>query len=224
MKITDIILVIENHKGIEKNYLCTFKGFINNHIANTCDNCLEVAEMVKELDATRGKFNACCKMYFASYKTIYAKYCTSIVELQIFLLGKLNDGAKHTFEEGLCDKECLEVMERMGIDKNGIQAMNKYPHYEKLEKIFEIGEVLHNFNGSDYIVLEKLSDKNLLLMGVGTGNFVVGVGVDYLAKYPTGEDMNSELCERAIEWQHGVYIYNALSLIDFESIHKKYGK
>ena len=89
MKIKDIILVIDNYKGIERNFLCTFEGFVKNHITNACDNFYEVAEMVKELDATRGKFNEYCEMYFASNKTMYAKYCSSISELQIFLINTL---------------------------------------------------------------------------------------------------------------------------------------
>lgn len=223
MKITDIILVMDNHKGTERNFLCTFEGFVKNHLTDACDSYFEAAEMVQELDATRGKLNEYCEMYFASNRTMYAKYCSSVSELQLFLLGKLNDEVKHTFEESFCDRECLEAMERMGIDKNGAQSMDRPPHYEKLEKTFEQGEVLHNFNGCDYRVLEKLSDKNLLLMDVSTGNFTVGIGVDYFARYPKGEDMSSDLCEKAIEWGHGVYLGCTPSFIDFKIIRQEYG-
>lgn len=224
MKIKDIILVIDNHKGVERNFLCTFEGFVKNHITNACDNFYEVAEMVQELDATRGKLNEYCEMYVASNKTMYAKYCSSISELQIFLLGKLNNGTEFTFEESFCDKECLEAMERMGIQINGAQLGNKYPHYEKLDKTYEQGEVLHNFNGNDYRVMEKLSEKKLLLMDVTTGNFTVGIGVDYFARYPKGEDIKSDLCEKAIEWGHGVYLGSTPSEIDFQAIRKEYGQ
>ena len=65
---------------------------------------------------------------------MYAKYCSSISELQIFLLGKLNHEKEVSFEERFCDKECLKTMERMGIHVSGAQLDDKYPHYEKLEK------------------------------------------------------------------------------------------
>ena len=224
MKIKDIILVIDNYKGIERNFLCTFEGFVKNHITNACDNFYEVAEMVKELDATRGKFNEYCEMYFASNKTMYAKYCSSISELQIFLLGKLNHETEVSFEERFCDKECLKTMERMGIHVSGAQLDDKYPHYEKLEKTFEQGEVLHNFNGCDYRVMEKLSENNLLLMDIVSGNFTVGIGVDYFARYPKGENIKSDLCEKAIEWVHGVYLGSTPSEIDFQAIRREYGQ
>jgi len=224
MKITDIILVMDNHKGTERNFLCTFEGFVKNHLTNACDSYLEVAEMVQQLDATKDKFGEYCEIYFATNKTMYAKYCSSVNELQLFLLGKLNDGVKHSFEESFCDSECLDAMERMGIDKSGAQSMDRQPHYERLDKSFEQGEVLHNFNGSDYRVLEKLSARNLLLMDVGTGNFTIGIGVDYFARYPKDEDMSSELCEKAIEWGHGVYLGCTPSLIDFKIIRQEYGE
>ena len=45
--------------------------------------------------------------------------------------------------------------------------------YKKLDTVFKQGQVLRNFNGRDYRVMEKLSEKNLLLMDVVTGSFVV---------------------------------------------------
>lgn len=224
MKITDIILVMDNQNGTEKNYLCTFEGFVKNILSKACANYWEVAEMVQELDATKGKLAKYCEIYFDTGNIIYAKYCGSISELQIFLLGKLNSGVSYTFEESFCDKECLKAMERMGIESTGAQAMDRYPHYKRLEKTFKQGEILHNFNGSDYRVLEKLSDNNLLLMDVATGSFTVGIGVSYFAKYPKCEDISSELCEEAIEWEHGVYLGSSLFQIDFPSIQKEYGK
>ena len=77
--------------------------------------------------------------------------------------------------------------------------------YEKISKEFVQGEDLYNLNGVTYKLLEKYSDRNFLLMDKATGNFVVGLGVDFFAKYPRSEGKESEDCVYGIEWGHGVY-------------------
>ena len=43
-------------------------------------------------------------------------------------------------------------------------------------------------NGHDYRVMEKLSEKNLLLMDTMTGSFVVAQGTDLFARHPRGAE------------------------------------
>ena len=50
--------------------------------------------------------------------------------------------------------------------------------YEKQPSDFKVGELLHNFNGKDYRVMEDYGKGNLLLMQMNTGMFVVGESVD----------------------------------------------
>ena len=37
MKIEDMVMVINNQKGIEKNFLCSFESFVKQHVTNACD-------------------------------------------------------------------------------------------------------------------------------------------------------------------------------------------
>lgn len=223
MKIEDMIMVIDNHKGIEKNFLCTFEGFVKNHIANACENFWEVAEMVSELERASSKENSFCEIYFAANKTMYARYCGNLNELRMFIAGKLNDGMTNVFEEDFCDKECLDVLYRLGISTDRSMAVSKWPHYEKLETNLEQGGIYHNFNGSDYRLMEKYSGRNMLFMDVNSGQFVVGVGVEYFARYPQNEDRHSSLCEEGIEWGHGIYLGNTPSTINFSLLRREYG-
>jgi hypothetical protein len=55
-------------------------------------------------------------------------------------------------------------------------------HYERQPCVFKPGELLRNFNGNDYRVMENYGNNNLLLMQMNTGMFVVGVGVDFVPK------------------------------------------
>lgn len=74
-----------------------------------------------------------------------------------------------------------------------MKAEEKSPgyRYEKQSIKCKEGSILHNNNGSDYRVLEKYSDSNMLLMNVDTGAFVVGIGIGFFRKLlkPTEEEM-----------------------------------
>ena len=96
-------------------------------------------------------------------------------------------------------------------------------HYELKEAKFEQGQILHNLNGNDYRVMEKLSERNLLLMDVKTGNFIVAVGVNQYMRTPNGEEPSKSNCVYGIEWGHGVYLSATRSTIDFRYIRQEYG-
>ncbi len=223
MKVNEMVMVIDNHKGIEKNFLCSFESLVKNYMSNACENFWEVAEMVTELENTKDEDNAFCEMYFAPNKTMYARFCSGVNELGLFIAGKLNDGMTNVFEENFCDKECLDVLYRLGISTDRSMESSKWPQYEKLEFDFTQGEIYNNFNGSDYRLMEKYSGRNMLFMDVHTGQFVVGVGVDCFVRYPKGEDRNSSLSEIGIEWGSGIYLGNTPSIINFSLLRKEYG-
>lgn len=224
MKIEEMVMVINNRKGIEKNFLCSFENFVKQHVTNACDTFWEVAEVISELDKTSKKDNLFCEMYYSSNETMYARFCKNQNELKLFVSGKFNDGVENTFEPDFCDEECLDVLSRLGISTDRSMAVAKWPHYEKLESELQQGEIYHNFNGSDYRLMEKYSDRNMLFMDVNSGQFVVGVGVDYFARYPQDEDRHSSLCETGIEWGHGIYLGNTPSTINFSLLRREHGK
>lgn len=224
MKIEDMVMVIYNQKGIEKNFLCSFEHFIKKYATDACDSYFEMAEVAAGLQETKQKYSSFFEMYYASNKTIYAKFCGSLNELRLFIAGKMNDGMTNVFEESFCDEESLEILSRLGISTDRSMAVAKFPHYEKLESDLQQGEIYHNFNGNDYRLMERYSDRNMLLMDVNSGQFVVGVGVDYYARYPQGEDRHSSLCETGIEWGSGVYLGNTPSTINFSMLRREYGK
>ena len=104
MKIEDMVMVINNQKGIEKNFLCSFESFVKQYVTNACDNFFEVAEVISELNHASEKDNSFCEIYFEPNKTMYARFCGSLNELRMFVAGKLNDGMTNVFEEDFCDK------------------------------------------------------------------------------------------------------------------------
>lgn len=96
----------------------------------------------------------------------------------------------------LSDDQIMTMSEQDFMDlidyKTGVRQKReiKY-HYEKQDVKCKVGDILHNTNGSDYRVLEKYSDTNMLLQSVQSGAFVVGVGVEFYRKLPkpTEEEM-----------------------------------
>ena len=166
MKIEDMVMVINNQKGIEKNFLCSFESFVKQYVTNACDNFFEVAEVISELNHASEKDNSFCEIYYAPNKTMYARFCGSLNELRMFVAGKLNDGMTNVFEEDFCDKECLDVLYRLGISTDRSMAIAKWPHYEKLESDLMQGEIYHNFNGFDYRLMEKYSGRNIVVLQI----------------------------------------------------------
>ena len=99
-----------------------------------------------------------------------------------------------------------------------------YLHYEPVEHTFHAGEVLHNMNGNDYRVLAALSPQNLLLMSMGDSQIIVGNGVRFYERYPKGERPDSDSMVTGIEWDHGVYLGNDITRIDFDILKQEYGE
>ena len=225
MKINEMIMVIENRKGTECNSLCSFDDYLSQFVFNTTEDDKVRAELAGEIVRTRYESQGWSEIYTAANKTIQAKYCSCLSELQAFILGCYNavkpDRNLDIYTSSL---ECLQVLESLGIAYNGNRGNLCALRYEKVEKEFAEGEILHNFNGNRYRVMEKLTDKNLLLLDVGNSTFVVGVGTDYYAKYPKAEGIRSDNCVYGVEWQHGVYLGSRISDIDFKRIRQEYGK
>ena len=104
------------------------------------------------------------------------------------------------------------------------QPQFPFLHYERLEHSFHTGEVLHNMNGNDYRVLAVLSPKDLLLVSMTDSQFIVGRGTQLYGRYPKGERPDDDSMVVGIEWDHGVYLGNDITRIDFDILKQEYGE
>lgn len=223
MRITEIILVTENYKGNEQNLLMTFKDFMKKYIIGTFDNVFECAEIAVKLDRTNADRDKWEEIYYAANKSLSFRYCCDEDQLVSFLLGYYGPAKKVSLDTELCSKECLEILQSYGITAKGTSLQGYGKSYEKIEKGFVNGEILHNFNGNLYKVIRVLSEKNLLLNDIRTGQYVVGVGTERFVRYPKMAGRESEHCVYGIEWGHGVYLGNDPCVIDFDILQKQYG-
>lgn len=224
MNINEMVLVIENDKGTEINSLMTvqdYRKFVN---LEEMDTQAESADLMLALGRTLGEENSWAECYKAANHTIFAKYCVDENMLESFLLGDFNDRDQTwRFDESISSKECLDKLNQIGLDTRGWSKGVGY-HYEKREQEYRQGDVLRNLNHKYYRVMEKFSAKNLLLMDIHTGDFVVGVDVQTFARCPKGEEPTENNSIVGIEWGHGVYLSSALSAIDFRALRQEYGE
>jgi len=200
MKVTEIILVSENWKGTETNFLMTVADYLKYVDMDTFDSRKEVADSMIELGRTLGKENDWSELYFAGNKSVAARFCVDDRQLMKFLKGFYNSTDQEAvFDEKRCSAECLNKLAELGMDTRGKASIDSLS-YTRLDTVFEQGQTLRNFNGHDYRVMEKLSKKNLLLMDTMTGSFVVAQGIDLFARHPRGAEPTEENSLIAIEW------------------------
>ena len=223
MKIQDMILVIQNIKGSEKNMLMTLEEYKEAHLFVSSLSREESADALKELFDTKysGAGTGWAERYITANKSYYAKFCSSSVELQCFLHGIYNDDKEFQFDREESSPECMWALEEYNLDVNG-GAKGAMFHYEQREHEFQPGEVLHNFNGTDYKVMECYSKNNLLMMNMASGAFLVAVGTAYYERYPNAGEYTKENAETGIEWGHGVYLSSKPSEIDFAALRAEY--
>ena len=115
MKVTEIILVSENWKGTETNFLMTVADYLKYVDMDTFDSQKEVADSMIELGRTLGKENDWSELYFAGNKSVAARFCVDDRQLKKFLKGFYNSTDQEAvFDEKRCSGECLNKLAELG--------------------------------------------------------------------------------------------------------------
>lgn len=221
MKLKDLILVMDNDRGMGSRYLAGLEDYMAVMFRVFEGSEAEVAHAVRELCQTKEN-SLWTEVHAAAGRTFHARFCGSEQELRGFLMGRHGMAGEETsFDEGSCTKECLDVLTACNMDCGGRPLVGKL-HYERQEYSFRQGETLHNLNGSDYSVLMVLGRNDLLLMALGSGQFLIAEGTRAYARYPKEGTYPADSIIRGIEWDRGIYLGNDLSAIDIDSIREEY--
>lgn len=221
MKLEDMIMVVENRKGQETNFLLSLRDYMEMVLKACEDSAVDMADAISQLYGTREGKEEWSELYFAGNKSSSARYCTGEAQLRGFLMGSFNDSG-WLFDEERCSRECFEVLRTYGMKTDGHGLFNS-THYEPVEHVFQSGEICKNMNGKEYRVLAVLSPDNLLLMGESDSQLVVGKGVQLYDRYPKGEEPAGDNVVRGIEWGHGIYLGNDITRLDFDILKQEYG-
>ena len=92
MELTEILLVIENDKGTEKNLLMNFTEYMLQFGSRVEKTPMEAALHTLDLERTRMDNEVWTELYFAANKSVHARYCSGLEQLSNFLAGAHNDG------------------------------------------------------------------------------------------------------------------------------------
>jgi uncharacterized small protein (DUF1192 family) len=223
MKLNEMIFVIESREGtVETNFLLTLDDAIEMMEQGGNFSVKDAASLFSDLGKTMTEPDW-AKIETAGNKTLFMSYCRNERHLLDFLDRRFNEEiiAEVRFDYDRCSSACKEKLALYGISPDGTKNRSVSHGYSLIEHRFRKGETLHNFNGKDYKVLEILAPKNLLLLDMSNGNFVVGKDTELYMRQVKGD---SEEPEIGIEWGHGVYLSSEPSRIDFQCIREEYSK
>lgn len=225
MKLEDMILVTENRKGTETIFLLNLPDYMEMVLKACEDSATDMADAIGQLYGTREGKGGCSELYFRGNVSSQASFCSSDGQLMGFLLGIGAEEAheeKPVFDASRCSEECFEVLKAYGIGMDGHSLFNSL-HYEAKEYAFKQGEILHNFNGSDYRVLAVLSEKNLLLMSQSDGQYILADNTVMYERSPKEGHPSGDSVIKGVEWGHGIYLGHDLMKIDLQGIMQEYG-
>lgn len=219
MDLKDMILVTENYKGTEKNMLMTledYKKFVS------IEDMSELAEHMLLLGRTLAEGEGFAEHYRTANITVFAKFCSDDVELGRFLRGHYNDSEDFVFDKKASSPECIAKMKEIGMTDTG-WIDDFIMHYEKRERTFERGQTIHNFNDSNYMVLEALSPRNLVVMDMKRGSIAIALGTTEYERCPKGEKPTKDNLKIGVLWEYGIYLDSMPSQINFKAYKAKYG-
>nr|WP_330426345.1 SpoVG family protein [Coprococcus sp. OM04-5BH] len=219
MDLKDMILVTENDRGTETNMLMTlddYKSFI------AIDDMSELAENLLQLGRTLGEADNFTEYYRAANVTVSARFCLDDIQLGHFLQGFYNDSKEFRFDKEASSSECVAKLKEIGMtDKGWVDDFNL--HYEMENRSFERGQTFHNFNDHDYMVLEALSPRNLVVMDMKSGSLTIALGATEYKRYPKDEKPTKDNTTIGVSWEHGIYLGSTLSTTNFKAYKREYG-
>ena len=175
-----------------------------------------------QLGRTLGEADNFTEYYRAANVTVSARFCLDDIQLGHFLQGLYNDSKEIRFDKEASSSECVAKLKEIGMtDKGWVDDFNL--HYESVDRSFERGQTFHNFNDHDYMVLEALSPRNLVVMDMKSGSLTIALGATEYKRYPKDEKPTKDNTTIGVSWEHGIYLGSTLSTTNFKAYKREYG-
>ena len=175
-----------------------------------------------QLGRTLGEADNFTEYYRAANVTVSARFCLDDIQLGHFLQGLYNDSKEIRFDKEASSSECVAKLKEIGMtDKGWVDDFNL--HYEMKNRSFERGQTFHNFNDHDYMVLEALSPRNLVVMDMKSGSLTIALGATEYKRYPKDEKPTKDNTTIGVSWEHGIYLGSTLSTTNFKAYKREYG-
>ena len=175
-----------------------------------------------QLGRTLGEADNFTEYYRAANVTVSARFCLDDIQLGHFLQGFYNDSKEFRLDKEASSSECVAKLKEIGMtDKGWVDDFNL--HYEIENRSFERGQTFHNFNDHDYMVLEALSPRNLVVMDMKSGSLTIALGATEYKRYPKDEKPTKDNTTIGVSWEHGIYLGSTLSTTNFKAYKREYG-
>lgn len=223
MKFSDMLFVIFHHKNVETNMIMTFDDYrekILYYWCQTMDQTVSYLENLLQLKRDRDEWSKVCHGKDFGYDV---RFCLGEQDLKDFLHGHFNNWPEWYLDPDRCSDECLRALEEYNYDRSGV-SMGASFRYEERERCIGQGELLQDFDGTGYRVLECYSRDNFLLINQETGKLFVAVDVKCYERYPYAGKATEKNRETGIKWEKAVYLNPVPSRLDFRALKEEYGR
>ena len=141
MELNNMILVTENWKGRETNFLLTIEDYKESVVSTLYASPSDTVDAMIDLCESWKDAKHWAELYFTSNKSISARYCNGEEQLRKFLYGYFNDSDNNwEFDDKRCSAASLEILKGIGITTDGKGSGIQYT-YEAVIKTFGVCQV-----------------------------------------------------------------------------------
>ena len=223
MKFSGMLFVISHCGPAETNMLMTFDEYRERVLYYWCQSMNQAARHIEKILTQRGNTEAWAKINHGKDYGYDVRFCLGERDLKDFLHGHFNSWPEWYLDPDRCSEKCLRALEEYNIDRTGVSTGASFRYVEQKRCIGQ-GELLRDFDGSGYRVLECYSRGNMLLLNQETGKLLAAVGVKCYDRYPYAGASLEKNRETGIKWEKAVDLNPVPSRIDFKALKEEYGK
>lgn len=204
MNIEDMILVIDNSGGKETNFLCTFPEYLKTILLPQYPEAETMAVAVSELFMTRKSEKDWSEVLILSNHAVYARFCKDLDQLRYFLWGRMNEDRgtdkEWCFVVYRCSTECLNFLKYRGLTVEGKPRYGEYTYQEAKGHLFYDDDIIEDFNGYKYKIVEGLSEEDFVIMSLDSGAFSLAEGLRMYYRFPMDEKIKPEEIVFGVTW------------------------
>lgn len=228
MDIEDMILMIDNEHGKEVNFLYTFEDYVNMVLIPGYPIVQSAMQAAAELFNTRKEARDWSEVAFSSHHVVYARFCEDQEQLRIFLWGRMNENGgkdkKWSFAESRCSPECICLLKYLGLTVAGKPRYGEYDYERENDVFFSEDQIITDFSGFKYKIMEVLSKEDYILMSLKTGAVSLAEGVRLYGRYPNDEEPTLKNIVYGVTWDKNTQLSWKATGINMAEVREAYKK
>ncbi|MCD8170724.1 MAG: hypothetical protein LUE94_15725 [Clostridiales bacterium] len=226
MNIEDMILVIDTERGKEVNFLYTFEDYVSVVVLPRYPIVRDAMAAAAELFNTRKAARDWSEVAFSGHRAFYARFCEDQEQLRSFLRGHMNEnggkGKAWSFEKSRCSSECICFLKYLGLTVEGKPRYGEYDYEREEEVFFAEDQIITDFSGFKYKIMEALSKEDFILMSLKTGAVSLAEKVRLYGRYPNDEEPTLNNIVYGVTWEKNTHLSWKATGINMEKVQEAY--